>query len=414
MQPLGGPIRAQTPGKDPHVIESARTDGRGALHRHSSNRDRDDRRYGRRARGFRFLGPARLHAGEAGRSGPSHERRAAGDGRRAGHSGLPATAGAPATAAGVGYPAAAGNPASSATAASPSGAVSPTVVTSGGVTAHATSSGSSSGSGAVARPRGTHRVAGHLRASQSSTARSTSARRTTSMTSFSGGSTAPTAHVASAQPAATEPTVSQAGSPSSSPATVSPTETAAASAAVTSAPAGPDGTWIVPPIPGGLDDLGNALPSLPGVATGPAPAGNVLAMGSPGDEYAFDVTTRTWILAPTSDFTYKPGTGYVSTAGAQPLPAAPARAHFHRSTRRSPPDRTAPGSSRRWRPRWTPMAPPCPPCRASRRDLHQRATCSRWARTAPSTPSTSPPARGSSRRPAASRYKPGIGYVSSP
>ncbi len=32
-----------------------------------------------------------------------------------------------------------------------------------------------------------------------------------------------------------------------------------------------------------------------------------------GDEYAFDVTTRTWILAPTGGVTYKPGVGYVSS-----------------------------------------------------------------------------------------------------
>lgn len=69
-------------------------------------------------------------------------------------------------------------------------------------------------------------------------------------------------------------------------------------------------------MPGGVDALGNQLPGLPGVATGPAPAGNVLAMGSPGDQYAFDVTNRTWILTPANGYKYVPGTGYVSTAGA--------------------------------------------------------------------------------------------------
>src|SRR5581483_7317606 len=104
-------------------------------------------------------------------------------------------------------------------------------------------------------------------------------------------------------------------SPVSSPA--SPAETTAATNAVSdAAPAGPDGTWIVPPIPGSSDALGNALPGIPGLATGPAPDGDVLALGPPGSEYAFDATTRTWILAPTSGVSYKPGVGYVSGSSA--------------------------------------------------------------------------------------------------
>ena len=117
-------------------------------------------------------------------------------------------------------------------------------------------------------------------------------------------------------PASPDTTGSGSATPASGSSSTSPTDAAAISAVGDAAPTGPDGTWIVPPVPGGVDALGNQLPGLPGVATGPAPAGNVLAMGSPGDQYAFDVTNRTWILTPANGYKYVPGIGYVSTAGA--------------------------------------------------------------------------------------------------
>lgn len=102
--------------------------------------------------------------------------------------------------------------------------------------------------------------------------------------------------------AASTPAPSNVSTTPSASASSSSRQTAVTASAVTNAPpAGPDGTWIVPPVAG-----------LQGVATGPAPAGDVLALGNPGDEYAFDVTTRTWILAPSSGYSYKLGVGYVS------------------------------------------------------------------------------------------------------
>ena len=81
---------------------------------------------------------------------------------------------------------------------------------------------------------------------------------------------------------------------------------------LTSIPPEPDGPWIVAPTAGGLDAHGTSLPVLPGVATGPAPAGNVMALGPEGSEYAFDVRTRTWILPGPTRYGYKPGVGYVA------------------------------------------------------------------------------------------------------
>jgi hypothetical protein len=121
------------------------------------------------------------------------------------------------------------------------------------------------------------------------------------------GLSIPSAGLAASTPASSSSTASVPSSaPSSS--TVSPGDTAAVASGTTdTAPAGPDGTWITPPIP-----ASGTQPALPGVATGPAPAGDVLALGGPGAEYAFDVTTSTWILAPTSGYSYKLGVGYMS------------------------------------------------------------------------------------------------------
>jgi hypothetical protein len=84
---------------------------------------------------------------------------------------------------------------------------------------------------------------------------------------------------------------------------------------VSSAAVGPDGRWVVTPKSMGSDSSGNVLPDLPGLAMGPAPAGDVLALGPAGAEFAFDVTTRTWIMTPdSSTYTYRNGIGFVSTA----------------------------------------------------------------------------------------------------